>query len=153
MAAVPRRPGVVTFIGVVLYIYAAMAAVAALVLLIFSSNDTIQDNSAQSLGLLIGSGIGEAVIAALLFVVAASLMRGAPAARLFVAVVVGVRMAAAIGLMLIHHEGGYLFSGLAYVVVGVFVLWALYGAPGSDEYFSRLESGGGAAPPQPPTAT
>jgi hypothetical protein len=153
MAAVRRRPGVVTFIGVVLYIYAAMAAVAALVLLIFSGNDKIQENSAQSLGLLIGSGIGEAVIAALLFVVAASVMRGAPAARLFVAVVVGLRMAAAVGLMLVHHSGGYLFSGLGYVIVGVFVLWALYAAPGSDEYFSQLEAGEGAVSPPPPTAT
>ena len=152
MAVAPRRPGVVTFIGVVLYIYAAMAAVAALVLLIFSSNDTIQANSSQSLGLLIGSGIGEAVIAALLFVVAASVMRGAPAARLFVAVVVGLRMAAAVALMLIHHEGGYLFSGLAYVVIGVFVLWALYAAPGSDEYFSQQEGGRAASPTPPPTA-
>jgi hypothetical protein len=149
MAAAPHRPGVVTFIGVILYIYAAMAAVAALALLIFSNNDTIQQNSGQSLGLLVGSGIGEAVIAALLFVVAAALMRGNPSARLFVTVVVGLRMTAAVAVTLLHHEGGYLFSALISAAIGLFVIWALYGHEASNEYFNRLEGGGRAAAPPP----
>lgn len=150
MAATPRRPGPVTFIGVILYIYATMAAFAALALLIFSNNDRIQENSGQSLGLLVGSGIGEAVIAALLFVVAAALMRGNPAARLFVAVVVGLRMTAAVVIALLHHEGGYLINALVAAIIGVFVIWALYGNEPANDYFNRLEGRGAAAPPAAP---
>lgn len=152
MAAAPRRPGVVSFIGVILYFYATMAAAVALALLIFSGNDTVQTNSGQTSGALVSTGIAEAVIAALLFVVAAALMRGSPSARLFVTVVVGLRMTAAVVVTVLHHEGGYLFSALISAAIGLFVIWALYGHEASNEYFNRLEEGGRPAASPPPTA-
>lgn len=152
MAIAPRRPGVVTFVGVVLYIYAALAAVAALTLIIFSGNDTVQATTGHAGSWIAWSGVFEAVVAALLFVVAAGLMRGSPGIRLFVAVVVGFRMAVAVALMLVYHTGGYLFYGLIGVLIGLFVLWALYAAEGSDEFFAAQEAAEGpAAPPPPPS--
>jgi len=157
MAVAPRRPGAVTFIGVVLYVYAALAAVAALTLIIFSGNDTIQANTGHTGSWIAWSGVFEAVVALLLFAVAAGLMRGSPGMRLFVAVVVGIRMAVAVALMLVYHSGGYLFYGLIAIAIGLFILWALYAAEGSDEYFTAEEAAAGSteppAPPPPPPAT
>ncbi|HSI80323.1 MAG TPA: hypothetical protein VK919_06685 [Solirubrobacterales bacterium] len=155
MAVAPRRPGVVTFIGVVLYIYAALAAVAALTLIIFSGNDTVQSTTGHSGSWIAWSGVFEAVVAVLLFAVAAGLMRGSPGIRLFVAIVVGFRMAVAVALMLIYHTGGYLFYGLIGVAIGLFVLWALYAATGADEYFTQQEAAAETVPPppSPPPAT
>jgi hypothetical protein len=151
MAVAARRPGVVTFLGVALYIYAALAAVAALALIIFSGNDTVQATTGHSGAWIAWSGVFEGIVALLLFIVAAGLMRGSPGIRLFVAIVVGIRMAVAVGLMLIYHTGGYLFWGLIVIAIGIFILWALYAAPGSDEYFSAQEAGGG-GPTSPPAA-
>lgn len=154
MAAAPRRPGVVTFIGVILYIQAALATVAALAMIIFSGNDTVvKANSGLTTDALVWSGIVEAVIAVLLFFVAVGIMSGASWARLFVAIVEGLRMSIAVVLMLIHHDGGYLFTGTVTLLIGAFVIWALYGNERSDEYFEAQSAGRAEPPPPPPAAT
>lgn len=139
MAGPARRPGVVTFIGVVLYIQAVLAAIAAIVLFAFStrlvrvlSDITTEDVSAG--GLLL-AGIGEVVVAVLLFYVAAGIMRGRDGARMFVAVVEGLRMATALFAMLYYHDGAFVENGIVTILIGIFVLWALYGNDRSDAFF------------------
>jgi hypothetical protein len=133
-----RRPGVVSFIGVILYIQAALAAVAAISLLIWR-NDILdfleKEGSPLADGAFTGTIIGEIIAAVLLFVVGNGIMRGSSGFRLFVAIVEGLAMALAIYILVAHHVGGYVYRGVFTLFVGVFVLWALYGNEESDRYF------------------
>lgn len=152
MTSSVRRPGVVTFIGVVLYIQAFFALVAAIVLLAFATRlaNVITEISTEPVtsGALLLSGISELILAALLFVVARGIMQGNAGARLFVAVVEGLRMVIALAAMLYYHDGAFVESGVVTILIGVFVLWALYGNDHSDDYF---DSGArDAAPPASP---
>lgn len=137
--ATVRRPGLVTFIGVIIYIQAAMAAVAAVVTIAFSADSRVQSHLGLTTAGLVWTGIWEALMAVLLFLVAGGIMRGSRGFRLFVAVVMGLRMASAVALMLIYHTGGYLYNGIITVLISVFVLWALYGYQPSDDYFRQRE--------------
>jgi hypothetical protein len=133
-----RRPGVVSFIGIILYVQALLAAVAAISLLIWR-NDILnfldKEGSPLSDGAFTGTVIGEAIAAILLFVVANGIMRGSNGFRLFVAIVQGLSMASAVYALVAHHVGGYVYRGVFTLFVGVFVLWALYGNDESDRYF------------------
>ena len=143
MSMQPRRPGVVTFIGVILYIQAFLAAVSAVVLLAFRDNiqDFLADNgSALSDGSVTGTVIGEAIAAILLLIVAAGIMSGSKGMRLFVAIVEAVVMGIALYTMVTHHAGAYLYRGFFTLLVGVFVLWALYGNDRSEAFFEGTSS-------------
>lgn len=133
-----RRPGVVSFIGVILYIQAAMAAIAALSLLIWR-NDILdyleKEGSPLADGAFTGTIIGEVIAAVLLFVVGNGIMRGSSGYRLLVAIVQGLAMALAVYTLIGHHVGGYVYRGVFTLFVGVFVLWALYGNEQSDRFF------------------
>jgi hypothetical protein len=129
---------VVTFIGVILYIQAFLAAVSAVVLLAF--RDEVQDfladaGSPLADGSVTGTVIGEAIAAVLLFIVGAGIMSGGRGSRLFVAIVEAVVMGIAIYMMVTHHAGAYLYRGFFTLLVGVFVLWALYGNDRSEAFF------------------
>lgn len=142
-AQVPtRRPGVVTFIGVILYIQGLLAAVAAASMLIWR-NDILdyleQEGSPVSDGVFTGTIIGEAIVAVLLMIVANGIMRGSNTWRLFVAIVQGVSMAMAIYILIAHHVGGYVYRAVFSLFVGIFVLWALYGNGDSDRFFETNE--------------
>jgi hypothetical protein len=135
-----RRPGVVTFIGVILYIQSFLAAIAAVVMLAFRSevlDYLAKEGSPLSDGSYTGTIIGEIVAAVLLFIVASGLMTGSRGIRLFVAIVEAIVMGVALYGMLAHHVGGYLYRGIFTLFVGVFVLWALYGNERSQEFFEN----------------
>ena len=133
-----RRPGVVSFIGIILYVQAFLAAIAAVSLLIWR-NDILdflnRQDSPLSNGAFTGTIVGEAIAAILLFVVANGIMRGSNGFRLLVAIVQGLSMASAVYILVAHHVGGYVYRGVFSLFVGVFVLWALYGNDESDRYF------------------
>lgn len=130
-----RRPGVVTFIGVVIYIQAVLAVIAAIVLFAFSTRlvrviSDITTEEVTSSGLLVA-----VIVAALLFYVGAGIMRGSQGVRAFVAVVEGLRMASALFAMLYYHDGAFVENGIVTILIGIFVLWALYGNDRSDAFF------------------
>ena len=135
-----RRPGVVTFIGVILYVQGALAAVAGISLLIWR-NDVLdwleQEGAPLTDGALTGTIIGEFVAAALAFLAAAGLMRGSSGWRLVIAIVQGIAMAFAVYTLVAHHVGGLVYRAVFTLFVGVFVLWALYGNDQSDRYFEE----------------
>lgn len=136
--ATTRRPGIVSFIGVVLYIQASLAAVAAVAMLIWRDDilDFLEkEGSPLSNGAFTGTIIGEAIAALLLFAVANGIMRGSSGYRLFVAIVTGLNMALAVYVLIAHHVGGLVYRGVFTLFLGVFVLWALYGNEESDRYF------------------
>jgi len=128
-----RRPGVVTFVGVVLYIKAAIAAVIGIALLI--DRDNLEDVTGQSSDALLTTAIVELILAVLLFLVASAIMSGAKWARIAVAIVYGIRIAVASWWMITHLGGGFQWNAILQVGVGIFVLWALYGNEQSQEYF------------------
>ena len=133
-----QRPGVVSFIGIIMYIQAFLAAVAAVAMIIWR-NDVLdfleKEGSPLSDGAFTGTIIGEAIAAVLLFVVANGIMRGSKGMRLFVAVVQCISMATAVYILIAHHVGGYVYRAVFSLFIGVFVLWALYGNDESDRYF------------------
>lgn len=133
-----RRPGVVSFIGVIMYIQGLLAAVAAVAMLIWRDDvlDFLEDQgSPLSDGAFTGTIIGEAIAAVLLIFVANGIMRGSKGMRLLVAIVQCISMAIAIYILIAHHVGGYVYRGVFSLFIGVFVLWALYGNEESDRYF------------------
>jgi len=133
-----RRPGVVTFIGVILYIQAFLAAVAALSLLIWR-NDILdfleKEGSPLTDGAFTGTILGEAIAGVLLFLVGYGIMKGVNGVRIFVAVVECLAMGLAVYTLIAHHVGGYMYRGVFSLFIGVFVLWALYGNSESDAFF------------------
>lgn len=77
-----RRPGIVTFIGFVIYIQAFLSAVAGVVLLAFRGDieDFLSSNGVElSKGEATGSAIGSLVVALFLFIVGAGIIRGSRA--------------------------------------------------------------------------
>ncbi len=140
--ATSKRPGVVSFIGIILYIQAFLAAVAVVSLLIWRDDilDFLErEGSPTGSGAFSGTIVGEAISAVLLFVVATGLMRGSAGMRLFVAIVQAFSMSLALFILIATHVGGYVYRGLFSLFVGVFVLWALYGNDESDRFFSAGE--------------
>ncbi|MGI9623313.1 MAG: hypothetical protein ACR2PK_10790 [Acidimicrobiales bacterium] len=134
------RPGVVTFIGVILYIQAFLAAVAGLALIIWRNDilDWLEEEGAPLTdGALTGSIVGEFIAALLLFLAAAGLMRGSSGWRLVIAIVQGLVMGLAVYTLIAHHVGGYVYRSVFTLFVGVFVLWALYGNDESERFFDE----------------
>lgn len=130
-----RRPGVVTFVGVVLYIKAVIAAVIGIAVLFERNTAEFQATAGQSSDELLTTAIVELIVAALLFLVAWAIMSGAKWARLAVAIVFGIRIAVATWWMITHLGGGFQWNAIITVGVGIFVLWALYGNDASERYF------------------
>ena len=130
-----NRPGPVTFVGVVLYIKAIVAVVVGIALIIERNDGDLLGITGRSSDFLVGTAIGEFIAAALLFIVASSIMSGAKWSRLAVAIVVGFRIAVAVYWMIVHAGGGLQWNALLLVGMGMFVLWALYGNEQSQEYF------------------
>ena len=137
-----RRPGVVTFIGVILYIQGFLAAIAAVAMLIWR-NDVLdfleKEGSPISDASFTGTIIGEAIVAVLLILVANGIMRGSNTSRFLVAVVQAISMGMAIYILIAHHVGGYVYRAVFSLFVGVFVLWALFGNDESDRFFETNE--------------
>ena len=130
-----HRPGVVTFIGIVLWIQAAVAAVAAVAVLLFRDDSDFQAGTGQSADALLGLAIAELAIAVVLAWVASAILRGSQGMRTAVGVVMAFRVALSLFFMITHHQGGFLYSGIVNIAVAFFVLWALFVNEQSDEWF------------------
>jgi len=133
-----RRPGVVTFIGVIILIQAFLAAVVAVVTLAFRDevNDFLaSQGGTQSDASITGTAIGSAIAALLLLLVGSGILRGSRGWRLFVVLVQAANMGYALYLMITHPHSAFITSGLVTLLIGAFVIWALYGHKESEEYF------------------
>jgi succinate dehydrogenase/fumarate reductase cytochrome b subunit len=130
-----RRPGVVTFIGVIVTIQGFLALVAGVAVILFRDDGDIQQATNQSSSALLGAGIGELIVAALLLAIGFGILNGSRVSRFVVALGQGISMALATWLLLTHHTGGYTSRSLITLLIGVFVIWALYGNDESEAYF------------------
>lgn len=130
-----RRPGVVTFVGVVLYIKAVIAAVIGIGLLFDREREALQEITGRDSDFLTTTAIVELVLAVVLFLVASAIMSGAKWARLAVAIVVGIRLAVVTYWLITHLGGAMNWNAIIAAGIGIWVLWALYGNDRSEVYF------------------
>lgn len=130
-----KRPGVVTFVGVLLLIGAALNAVVGLALIVERNVGELQDIYGTDGDGLLTTGITELIVAALLLLVGLAIFSGSNWSRIAVAIVLVIRVAV-LGWWLITHLGGGLqWNAIINVGLALFILWALYGNKESQEYF------------------
>ena len=135
-AMAPSRPGVVTLVGIVVYINAVLAAVTAVAVFLNRTNTDWQGTYGASETELLWLAIIEGVLAILLFAVGSGVMSGAKWARLAVGVVVGLRLAVLTWYMLTHlGAGAFTWGTMVALALGLFVLWALYGKDESASFY------------------
>jgi hypothetical protein len=130
-----KRPGVVTFVGIVLYIQAFAALAYGIVAFLERNNERMQLVTGQSDSDLIVQSILQVGIALLLFLVASSIMSGTSWGRLLVAIVAGIQIVVLTWILISHHAGGFQTLGIVYIGIDIFVLWALYGHKESEEFY------------------
>ena len=134
-----KRPGIVTFIGVILYFQAVMAAIVGVVMIAFKTRlEGVVVNEVEMSGDgVLATGIVELALAIVLFFIASGIMRGSKGYRTFVAIVEIIRAGTALFFMLFHTGGAYVDNGLVTMLVSLFVIWALYHER-SEEWFERV---------------
>ncbi len=130
-----HRPGVVTLVGVVIYIQALLAGVVAVLAFLNRNDAHWQEQTGQNADALLATAIVEGIVALILVAVASSLMGGGRGARGLVAFVMVLRIGVAAWAMLSHHAGGVFGTSIITIAIALFVLWALYGNSESDAYF------------------
>ena len=130
-----QRPGVVTFVGIVLYIQAFASAAYGLVALLERNNERMQLVTGQDSDALIVQSIVQLIVAVLLFLVASSIMSGTNWGRVLVAIVAAIQIVALTWILVTHHAGGFQTLGVVYIGIDIFVLWALYGHKESQEFY------------------
>ena len=133
------RPGVLTFVGIVLYIDAAISAVAGIVILLERNDASFQSVTGQTADELLILALAEFVVAMALFAVASGIMWGVPWARLVTAVVLGIQLVVATYGLIAHDAGGVQWNAIITAGFALFVLWALYGNSESQQYFASYE--------------
>lgn len=126
-----KRPGVITFIGWLLLIKSAMAAVTALFAFVglFVDGTNLDDDQLLIVGLV------EALVAVLFLWAGQSLLSGSKGGRTFIGVIIGIRLLATVVVMLTHHTGGYLAVSAFAAAIGVIALYALFVDKDSTAYF------------------
>jgi hypothetical protein len=129
-----ERPGVVTLVGILVYLWAALAAIEAIALF-FNRNDD-QWIAVYGKDEIVWAAAVQAVIALALFAVGYGVLAGAKWARLAVAILVGLRLAALTWVMLVNlGQGAFTWIGLVGVAISLFILWSLYGDDRSIAYY------------------
>ncbi len=131
----PSRPAVVTLVGVVIYLWAAFAAIEAIAL--FLNRDNAEWTARYGVDEIVILAIAQTILAIALFAVASGIMSGVKWARVAVALVVAIRLAALTWFMLGHlGHGAFTWSTLVSLALGLFVLWALYAKDESDRFYA-----------------
>jgi hypothetical protein len=121
----------VTLVCVVIYIWAALAAIEALAL--FLNRDAAEWTARYGEDEIVILAVAQVILAVALFAV----VSGVKWARLAVAVVVTIRLSALTWFMLGHFGlGAFTWSTLVSLALGLFVLWALYRRDESDSFYA-----------------
>ena len=131
-----QRPGVITFIGVIMLIQAVLNLVAGIVMIALNGQQRIIDETNLTSGELITSGVISLIVGAIVGLVTLALLGGSRVARGLVAAVQILLVISATFHMFFNHTGAWLFSGLLQIAIAVFVLWALYNEK-ADEYYAK----------------
>ena len=133
-----KRPGTVTFVGVLLAIGAVLNAAIGIALIVEKDVEALQDIfGVTDPNVMVTTGVVELIIAGLLALVAWAIFSGANWARWAVAVVIGIRVAVAGWWLITHLDGGIHWNAILSIAFGVFILWALFGNKESSDYFEK----------------
>lgn len=133
-----KRPGTVTFVGVLLAIGAVLNAAIGIALIIEKDVEALQDIfGVTDPNVMVTTGVVELIIAGLLALVAWAIFSGANWARWAVAIVLGVRVAVAGWWLITHLDGGIHWNAILSIAFAVFILWALFGNKESSDYFEK----------------
>ncbi len=134
--AAPHRPVGVTILVVLLWIQAVLQIIGGIVL-IFARNDVdILNQTSLSSGGMLTVGILGIIIGAITALVANGVGRGSNFARWIVAFFACLNLV--YGIVEIFSISGHLIAtGLVTVLLGVVVLYILFGERGSREFFER----------------
>ena len=130
----PDRPGVITLIGIIVWVQAMIAGVVSIASFVFRNDSDFQARVGQTSDELLTTAVLEGILAVVLVLVALGLMRGFAGVRTLVATVMVVRIGFGI-LTMISQTGGYVASAAVSVAVSFFVLWALYDHKDANAYF------------------
>ncbi len=130
-----KRPGLLTFIGVVLFIHSAVSFVNAIALFVNYDDPAYQAVTANSENELLTAAFVELAFGVLFFLVGAGIMSGWRWARLAVAIVYGFRLAVAAWYILTSLGTGVHTNALIQAGIAIFVLWILYGNDKSERFF------------------
>ena len=134
-----RRPGLVTFIGVLIVIQGVFTAVEAIVSIAYRGNDRLERELRLDSGDMLISGITYGIVAIVLLAVGIGLLQGSRFSRVLVAVVQAFNVAVVTWAMFVHHTGAYLLAGAIAIAWALFILWALFNER-ADEYFDSPTS-------------
>ena len=133
-----KRPGTVTFVGVLLAIGAVLNAAIGIALIVEKDVEALQDIfGVTDPNVMVTTGVVELIIAGLLALVAWAIFSGANWARWAVAIVLGVRVAVAGWWLITHLDGGIHWNAILSIAFAVFILWALFGNKESSDYFEK----------------
>ena len=129
-----RRPGAITFIGVILLLQAVFGGIAGIVLIALQSNASVLKATNATKSELLTAGIIALIVAAIQLLIGLGILGGSRVARGIVAFVQLLNVGAATWVMFTHHTGAFLWQGVITIGIAVFVLWALFNEK-ADEYY------------------
>ena len=136
-----RRPGVVTFVAILLYIQAAMAMFAGVFGFIGRDDPEVQASLGLTSDQFIWLLVIELAIALMLLVIATGIMNGARWARLLLTIGMGLRLVQAALFATLGGEGGAgILAAVLYAVIPLLVLWAVWGHEKGEAYFHQLST-------------
>lgn len=139
--AVDRPPGVITFVAIILYINAAMAAFAGLFAWLGRGESDVQAALGLEEDQFIWFFVIELAMALLVLIVARGIMNGARWARILVTIGMGFRLVQAALFATLGGQGGSgLIATVLYAIIPLIVLWAVWGHDRGESYFHRLRA-------------
>lgn len=136
---VDRRPGVITFVAVLLYIQGAMAIIAGVFAYIGRDDADVQASLGLESDQFVWLLVVELVLALVLFIVAGGIMNGARWARMLVTIGMGFRLVQAAAFATLGGTGSaVILTAVLYAIIPLMVLWAVWGHDKGEAYFHHV---------------
>lgn len=135
MTAPARRPIGVTFIGVIGVLMGLLHILGGVLLILDQEDARIIHESGMSKDQLLAAGVVIALIGVIVVMLSLSLMGGSPLARLVFAFFVVLQIAGGL-YSIVALSGEQQGTGAISMVLGLFVLFLLYGTEADREFFN-----------------
>ena len=130
----PRRPIRVTVLGVSGSIQGIVTLIVGIGLIAEHDDQDLLDHVDLGSDALLSTGLAALIIGALTLLLAIGLLRGAEWARLFIGILEVFHIGGGL-YVLIAYEGSQRWSGLWAILIGLLVLWILFGSEKAEAFF------------------
>ena len=134
MTAPVRRPIGVTFIGVIGVLMGMLHILGGVLVIIDRDDARLVHDSGMTQDQLLAAGIGIAIVGLAVLLLAMALLGGSPVARFVFAFFVVLQVAGGL-YALVAYNGEQQATGAVSFVLGLFVLFLLYGSEADREFF------------------